>query len=49
MNHLSNGRFAAKVTSHSKFEMRKTMEFPVLLLAKSCLPHIDTLEQKSNE
>ena len=48
MNYLSNRR-SVKVTSHSMYEIRKITEFPVLLLVKSCLPPVDTLEQISNE
>ena len=42
---LSNQRLA----SQSVCEIRKITEFPALLLAKSCLPPVDTLKQMSNE
>ena len=48
MNYLSNRRLA-KVKSHSVCEIRKIMEFPTLLLVKSCFPPVDTLKQISNE
>ena len=48
MNYLSNRR-SVKVTSHSVCEIRKITEFPALLLVKSYLPPVDTLEQISYE
>ena len=30
-------------------KIRKKLEFPTLLLVKSCLPPVDTLKQISNE
>ena len=43
MNYLINRRLA-KVTSHWVCKIRKKLEFPTLLLVKSCLPLVDALK-----
>ena len=48
INYLSNRRLA-KVKSHWVCKVRKKLEFPTLLLVKSCLPPVDTLKQISHE
>ena len=48
MNYLINRRLA-KVTSHWVCKIRKKLEFPTLLLVKSCLPPVDILKQISNK
>ena len=43
MNYLINRRLA-RVTTHRVCKIRKKIEFPTMLLVKSCLPPVDTLK-----